>query len=110
MALDPGAILFQDCQFLVYKAIDITSTKVSVIDLKMANCFITVTPEHPGYNSDRIIDSNTKVLFRVWNVTIYVNNTYYTSVHEDFDYYFGNDIVVRESYFAAGKSIPHSQL
>ena len=108
MVNDPGAaeILFQDCQFLVYKAIDIASTKVP--EIRMANCFIFVMAGHPGYNSYRVIDSYSTVLLRVWNVTIYANNTYYTSGNEDFNYYIGNDIVVRESYFASGNS--HSKL
>ena len=105
MAEEPGAMLFQDCQFLVYKAIDIESKYVP--EIRMANCFISVTPEHPGYNSYLVIDSNTKVLLRVWNVTIYANKTYYTSGNEDFDYYIGNRIVVRESVFASG--ISHSK-
>ena len=76
----------------------------------MANCFISAMTEYPGYDSDQVIDSKTKVLLRVWNVTIYANNTYYTSGNEDLNYYIGNDIVVRESYFAAGTSISHSKL
>ena len=74
----------------------------------MANCFISVMTKHSRYNSHRVIDSNTKVLLKVWNVTIYANNTHYTPGHEDFNYYIGNDIVVDESVFAAG--ICHSQL
>ena len=101
-----GAILFQDCQFLVYKVIDIKSTKVP--EIRMANCFISAMTEHPGYNSHGVFDSSSKVLLRVWNVTIYANNTYYTSGNEGFDYYVGNDIVIKESVFAAG--IYHSQL
>ena len=102
--MEPGAILFQDCQFLVNKAIDIESKYVP--EIRMANCFISAITEHPGYNSRPVIDSDTKVLLRVWNVTIYTNNTYYTSGNDDFDYYIGNRIVVRESVFASGISYP----
>ena len=105
-AEDSGAILCQDCQFLVYKAIDIKSPKF--LEIRMANCFISAMTEHPGYNSELVIDSNTKVLLRVWNVTIYVNKTYYTSGNEDFNYFIGNKIVVRESVFASG--ITHCKL
>ena len=97
---DPSAIFFQDCQFLVSKAIYIESTNVPVI--RMANCFISAMSEHPRYNSDCVIDSNAKALFRVWNVTIYNNKRNYTSGNEDFKYYTGNRIVVMESVFAAG--------
>ena len=82
-------------------------------EIRMANCFISVIPWYPRYNSDPVIDSerSTKVLLRVWNVTIYANNTYYTSGNEDFNDYIGNDIVIRESYFASGYiSIFHSKL
>ena len=102
MAYGPGtgAILFQDCQFLVYKVIDIESKNVP--EIRMANCFISAMTEHPGYNSDAVFDSSSTVLLRVWNVTIYANNTYYTSGNEDFDYYVGNRIAVRESVYASG--------
>ena len=106
IAVDPGAILFQDCQFLGYKTISIEIISAKVPEIRMANCFISVIAEHPRYNSDQVTDSETKVLLRVWNVTIYVSNTYYTSGNEDFNYYFGNRIVVRESIFASG--ITHS--
>ena len=105
VAENPVAILIQDCQFLVNKVIDIESKYVPKI--RMANCFISVIRKYPGYNSYPIIDSKTKVLLRVWNVTIYDNNTYYTSGNEDFGYYIGHKIVVRESCFAAG--ITHSK-
>ena len=97
---NPGAILFQHCQFLVYKVIDIESKDVP--EIRMANCFISVTPEHPGYNSHGVIVSKTKVLLRVWNVTIKANNAYYTSSNADFGCHIGSNIVVKETVFAAG--------
>ena len=95
-----GAIIFQDCQFLVYKAINIESKYVP--EIRMANCLISAMTELPGYNSDGVFDSSSKVLLRVTNVTIYANNAFYTSGDEDFDYYIGNRIVVRESVYASG--------
>ena len=106
--LGAGEILFQDCQFLVYKAIHIKLTKVP--EIRMANCFISAMTDHLGYDFYPVIDSETKVLLRVWNVTLYANNTFHTSGNEDFDYYVGNSIVVRESVFAAGTPVSHSKL
>ena len=105
MAENPGAILFQNCQFLVYNVIDIDSTKVP--EIRMANCFISAMTDHPEDGFYPVIDSYTKILLKVWNVTIYANNTYYTSGNEDFGYHIGSDIVVREIVFAAG--ITHSK-
>ena len=56
--ISADAILFQDCQFLVYKAIDIESTKVH--EIRMANCFVSFMAGYPGYNSYRVIYSHTK--------------------------------------------------
>ena len=95
-----AAILFQDCQFFVYKAIHIESTKVG--EIKMANCFISAMTENIGYNSDPVIDSLAEAVFTVWNVTIYVNNAFYTSGNEDFGHHIGSIIAVRETVFASG--------
>ena len=95
-----GAVLFQDCQFFVYKAIDIKSIKVG--EIRMANCFISAMTENIAYNSDPVIDSLAEAVFTVWNVTIYVNNAFYTCGNEDFGHHIGSNIVVRETVFASG--------
>ena len=102
-----GKILFQDCQFFVNTAIYITLEKSNPtfyprMSVPMANCLISKTTEHLGNISHPVIDTNTKILLRVWNVTIYTNNTNYTSDHKDFDRYLGDNIVVNESCFISG--------
>ena len=104
-AEDFGSVLFQDCQFFVNTAIHITSEKPGRIfyPIRIANCFISETIEHPRDVSDLVIDTSEKILLRIWNVTIYTNNTYYTSDQEEFDRFLGHGVVMRESYFASGR-------
>ena len=104
MVKDPAEILFQDCQFFVYKAILITLDKLSRIDygIRIANCLFSETTQHQRKSLDRIIDANKKVLVKVWNVTVHMNNTNYTSGNEEFHRYLGDVIIMRKSYFASG--------
>ena len=99
-----GSILFQDCQFFVNTAINITSEAFSriVYPIRMANCFISKATAHPRNMADPAIYTSTTVLVIVWNVTIHVNNTHYTSHNRDFDRYLGDNFIVSESCFLSG--------
>ena len=103
-ANETSVILFQYCQFFVNTAIYITSatsysTAHPQMSIQMENCFIS-TAEHKRRNSDWVIFSTQKVLLAVWNVTIYTNNSNYTSCK---NLYLGDNISIRESCFMRGK-------
>ena len=104
---ETSEILFQACQFFVNTAIYILSEASSsiVCSIRMANCFISKAIAHSRNISGPFIDADTKVLLRVWNVTIYTNNTYYISCNENIDRYMGDDIVIEEFCYAAGNTL-----
>ena len=100
-----GSILFQDCQFFVNTAIDITSEASNLtagpqISIQLENCFISKTAQHPRSISDNFVEHNTRVLLKVLNVTIYTNNTYDT-----YDGEFDCDIDVNETCFISGNNL-----
>ena len=118
---DPGTIVFQDCQFFVNTVIYITSETSSsiVYAIRMVNCKITKTTPIPRYNWDWVIKTSENVSLTLWNLTIGINNTYYTASHEEFGYHTGDDIDiavedfdndftdfnVKELYFTSGSII-----
>ena len=102
-ANETGSILFQDCQFFVNTAISITSEASNPIpypgvSIRVENCFISRTTQQLGSISDTFIDTNTRVLLKVFNVTAYASITYDTYDNGEFDC----NITVNESCSISG--------
>ena len=108
MAVNTGALLFQDCQFYSHTAIFISSDVHGVSpEVRFADCFLNQTTGNYFYMFEWVINSNLEVLLRIWNITIYENGKYYRSVSEDFENVKAvrGNIDVLDSFFASGNEI-----